>query len=274
MGNWVTVNGPSSTVYCPPSIVPRRPPSTVYRLPSTMHLCLIPLKTIPRRPRRNWRRFQSVMESVGTRKPDLVCLPECAFTGYLYEEDDLRRFAEPVPGPTTEAMGAIARRYGTFVCFGLLEQSAEGVYDTAVLLDREGEIRLVQRKISERSPFARGERIHSVATELGQLAILTCGDLFAPQAVAQLPPELNLLLVPMARAFAGRSPHPERWETEERAAYLQAVRETNSLAALVNALEIGVAEPSFGGALFVSPRGELLAESPHGTDEVLFYDGR
>ncbi|HEB66225.1 MAG TPA: hypothetical protein ENJ02_11885, partial [Chloroflexi bacterium] len=80
MGNWVTVNGPSSTVYCPPSIVPRRPPSTVYRLPSTMRLCLIPLKTIPRRPRRNWRRFQSVMESVGTRKPDLVCLPECAFT--------------------------------------------------------------------------------------------------------------------------------------------------------------------------------------------------
>ncbi len=235
-------------------------------------LCLLPLKTIPRRPRENWRHFQSVLEGIAPHKPDLVCLPECSFTGYLYETRDLARFAEPVPGPTTEAMGAIARRFDAWMCFGLLERAAEGVYDTAVLLNRAGEIRLVQRKVSERPPFACGEDVHSTVTELGRVAILTCGDLFAPQAVSQLPQDLDLLLVPMARAFDKRSPHPKRWEEEERAAYLQAVRETGALAALVNALDVGIEEPSFGGAMLVAPGGKLLAESPHGTDTVLLYN--
>lgn len=237
-----------------------------------MRICLLPLRTAPKAPAENLSRFKQVMRRVAPRRPDLVCLPECTFTGYLYEEDDLARFAEPLSGPTMAEMSRIARTYQTHLCFGLLERASGKVYDTAVLLDRSGEIVLAQRKISEKPPFATGMRVESVETGHGKMAILICGDLFHREAVVRLPADLDLLLVPMARAFDGRSPDEERWLQEERNEYLNAVKAAKVTAALVNALETGIEEPSFGGAMVVDKHGNLLAESPHGTDEVLMYD--
>ncbi len=82
----------------------------------------------------------------------------------------------------------------------------------------------------------------------------------------------DLLIVPMARGFAGRSPDWQRWEREERQVYLDAVAKVGVATVIVNALEIGEEEPSFGGALVVGADGSLLAESPHGTDEILVHD--
>ena len=124
---------------------------------------------------------------------DLICLPECSFTGYLYQEVDFLRFAEPIPGPLTTEM-------------------------------------------------------------------------------TRLDPALKLLLVPTARSFDGQSPDGQRWETEERQVYLDAVKQAGVFTVIVNAMETGTEEPSFGGALVISAQGELLAESPHGSDEILIYD--
>ncbi len=119
-----------------------------------MPICLIALKTEPRNPPANLERpVQCLAEAVYYR-PDLVCLPECTFTGHLYDEDDLERFAEPIPGPITEQMGPLARKYATHLCFGLLEVAESGVYyNSAVLLDRTGKIILRHRKIEEKPPL-------------------------------------------------------------------------------------------------------------------------
>jgi len=146
------------------------------------------------------------------------------------------------------------------------------VYDSGVLLNREGQIVLVQRKLSEKPPFQTGKQVEIAETELGKMAILICGDLFHAEAIAQLSDDLDWVLVPMARAFAGKSPDEHRWEKEERAEYLNAVRATGKTALLVNALDEGIEEPSFGGALIVNGKGKILAESPHGSDEVLLYE--
>ena len=109
-------------------------------------------------------------------------------------------------------------------------------------------------------------------TRLGHLGILVCGDLFAPEVVRRLDPNLDLLLLPMSRAFDRRSPDAARWEREERRAYLEAVRAAGVPTAIVNAREVDAAEPAFGGALLVGADGRLLAEAPHGTDEALLCE--
>ena len=237
-----------------------------------MRVALIPLRTVYRAVETNLHHLDRRLREVRRRRPDLVCLPECTLTGYLYEPGDLARFAETVPGRTTAIMGRLAREGQTWLCFGLIEGTPEGIYNTAVLVDREGEIRLVQRKIHEQPPFAVGQKVETVDTEWGRWGVLICGDLFSAEAVAQVAGKAELLIVPMARSFAGRSPDRRRWEQEERQVYLDAVAGVGVPAVIVNALEVSEEEPSFGGALVVGANGALLAESPHGTDEVVVYD--
>jgi predicted amidohydrolase len=237
-----------------------------------MRVCLVPLKIESRNPSANLRHFKVEIESIAEDKPDLVCLPECAFTGYLYEEDDLSRFAEPIPGPTVVEMAQVARRHQIYLCFGLLERTPSGVYNSAVLLDKQGQVLLLHRKNVEQSPFVKGTRVESVETDFGKLGILICGDLFHDEVAGKITNEWRLLLVPMARSFDGRSPDQERWEREERSAYLEAVKKANVPAVVVNSLEIGTAEGSFGGAMVIDAEGRVLAESSHGTDETLMYD--
>ncbi len=243
-----------------------------YRPAQLYHICLIPLRTQPRAPVGNFEHLVHRLQQASRDRPDLICLPECCLTGYLYEEQDLARFAEPIPGSTTRQMAELARRYHVHLCFGMLEVQGTAFYDSAVLLDPDGQICLVHRKIEEKSPFRRGQAVESAGTELGRLGILICGDLFNASVVQRLDPRLSLLLVPMARSFDSRSPDSERWLREERQAYLDAVKAAGVPALLVNALETGGPEPAFGGAMVVSAQGELLAESPHGTDDILVWD--
>jgi N-carbamoylputrescine amidase len=237
-----------------------------------MRIALIPLKTKPRHPKKNYHHLETVLASIANAQPDLIVLPECTLTGYLYAENDLARFAEPIPGETLAAFARLARQYRAHICFGMLERAGTQVYDSGVLLDREGRMISVQRKMSEQPPFQNGTQVEAAETELGKVAMLLCGDLFHAEAIAQLPDDLDLVLVPMARAFAGKSPDRQRWETEERAEYLQAVKTVGKTALLVNALDDGIEEPSFGGALVVDGDGKILAEAPHGSDDVLLYE--
>ena len=235
-----------------------------------MRLVLLPLKTHPRRPVKNFTRFVEVARTLlKPPKPDLIVLPEAAFTGYLYEPQDLEAFAEPIPGPTTARMAECARAWGVWLGFGLLERTAQGIFNTAVLLDRNGRIVLKHRKIAEQPPFLRSSRVPLAQTEFGRLAFLICGDLFDEEAWQQIPRNTRLVLVPMARSFDEVSPDPERWEREERRAYQEAVARLGVTAALVNALEVETEDPCFGGAMLVSGDGRVLAESPHGTDTPL-----
>ena len=238
-----------------------------------MHIALVPLLTEIKKPSSNMRRFADVLQVLVSKStPDLVILPECTFTGYLYEEEDLKQFAEPIPGPTTEHMAQLARQWCTSICFGLVERAPDGVFNSAVLLDRDGETKLVHRKVSEKPPYANGRRVGAVDTEFGKITVLICGDLFQDEAIQQVPPDTQLLVVPMARGFDKQSPDSRRWEEEERDVYLQAVERVGVSTIVVNALDVDVEEGSFGGGMVVDGHGNLLAETPHGTDKPLVYE--
>jgi predicted amidohydrolase len=237
-----------------------------------MRAALLPLLVEPRNIPANRSELETRLAEVRPHKPDLVCLPECTLTGYLYEEKDLSQYAEPVPGPLSDYLAGLAKAHSVFLCAGLLERTSEGVYNTALLFDRKGNIVLHHRKIEEKPPFLCGNAFRGVDTELGRLHILVCGDLFNEKIISQIDHSLDFLLMPMWRSFAGKSPDLERWQAEERQAYLEAVRGAGVTTLIINALEIAPQDASFGGALIVGADGSLLAESPHGTDQLLIMD--
>ncbi|MBN2007046.1 MAG: carbon-nitrogen hydrolase family protein [Anaerolineae bacterium] len=237
-----------------------------------MRVCLIPLKTELRNPKANLERLIQRLAEVAPYHPDLVCFPECTLTGYLYAEEDFVRFAEPIPGPTTEQLSRLAQTYSLYLCCGLLESTPEGIYNAAVLFNRAGKIIFKHRKVYEQPPFINGDAVGSVETEFGRLSLLICGDLPTEHVVRRLDPATDWLLVPMARSFDGPSPDEARWIAEERQDYLDAVKNAGVAALIVNALDLSDEDTAFGGALVAGAGGELLAESPHGTDVALIWD--
>jgi predicted amidohydrolase len=238
-----------------------------------MRVCLVPLRIEVGNPAENFHRFEQRLAEVARHRPDLICLPECAFTGYLCTEQDFEEFAEPIPGPTTHAVSLLAKIHRSYICFGMLERASEGVYSSAALMDKEGELILVHRKIHEQLPFVKGREVKAVDTELGRLSVLLCGDLFDDEAKAMLDDRLDVLIIPMARCFDGKSPDLERWLKEERQAYAEQIKKVGVTGLLVNSLEnSGDPEAAFGGAMIVNANGEILAESRHGTDDLLIYD--
>jgi hypothetical protein len=77
------------------------------------------------------------LATAGKEGVDIACLPE-EFAGTV---------AEPVPGPTTEAIAELARQYAMYVICPIREQAGERQYNTAVLLDRQGQIAGYYRKV-------------------------------------------------------------------------------------------------------------------------------
>jgi predicted amidohydrolase len=238
-----------------------------------MKVCLIPLKMEARNPAENLHRFQQRLAEVAPYQPDLVGLPECAFTGYLYETQDFEKFAEPIPGETTATIARLAKEHRCYICLGMLEKSKEGVYSSAVLVDKFGRIVHIHRKIIEQPPFATGKEVKAIDTELGKVSILLCGDLFDDGVKAEISSDTDILILPLARSFDGKSPDLERWMKEERQAYVNEIKKVGITGLIVNALEEpSLPEASFGGAMIVSPDGEVLAESEHGTDTALMFE--
>jgi predicted amidohydrolase len=204
-------------------------------------------------------------------QPDLICLPECTLTGYLYKRSDVSDFSEPANGQTMQQMAELARCFQVSLCYGFLESTREGVYNSVALLNKKGELLHIHRKVNEKAPFLCGHSFTLINTEFGDLGIMICGDLFL-ESVETFPDTVQLVLMPMSRCFDGLSPDPKRWEHQERKVYLEAVQAIGIPTAIVNTLTEGTKEVAFGGALMVDGNGRLLAESPHGSDELLIWE--
>jgi hypothetical protein len=86
------------------------------------------------------------LERAALDRPDIVCLPE-TFTGLGRSGEAWFQSAEPVPGPTTEALGAVARQHRMHVICPILERRGDRVYNAAVLIGRDGQVLGAYHKI-------------------------------------------------------------------------------------------------------------------------------
>jgi len=136
-------------------------------------------------PEKNLDMWCEQIDAAGKLKLDAVCLGEeiCA----VGTSKGPRELAEAVPGPITERLGAAAKKNHLYVVATLSERDGERVYNTAVLLDREGRLAGKYRKTHlPREEWMKGVTPGSeypvFQTDFGPVAIQICYDWFFPEA--------------------------------------------------------------------------------------------
>src|SRR5215469_7126157 len=94
-------------------------------------------------PPHNLEKALARIEEAAARGAKVVCLQELFRSRYFCQSEEVRNFdlAEPIPGPTTEALGAAARAHKIVVIGSLFERRTEGIYhNTAVAMDADGRL--------------------------------------------------------------------------------------------------------------------------------------
>lgn len=221
----------------------------------------------------------------------LVLLQELHAGVYFCQTEDMRRFdqAEPIPGPTTDELGALARELSIVVVGSVFERRAPGVYhNTACVLERDGSIAGTYRKMHipddpgyhEKFYFTPGDQgFVPIATSAATLGVLVCWDQWYPEAARLMALHgAEILLYPTAIGWDPRDAEAER--ARQREAWLTVQRAH----AIANGLPVAVCnrtgrepDPSsrtpgidFWGSSFIAgAQGELLAQASADRPAVL-----
>lgn len=138
------------------------------------------------------------LHKAGQNGVDIACLPE-EFAGTK---------AEPIPGPTTEAVAELAKQYNMYVICPIREQAGYEQYNTAVLIDRKGQVAGYYRKIFVfwgEGLHCSTEGVKAFDTDFGRISILTCFDLNFPELWQQCD-NLGVDIVFWPSAYGGGSP--------------------------------------------------------------------
>jgi len=165
----------------------------------------------------NLRRIEYALESARDQHAEIATFPESALLGW--ENPDAHTLATPIPGPDSDRIAALARKYDMMIAIGLDEKDGDRLYDSAILVDKSGKILWKHRKLNVLPglmdpPYSVGARegIGVVDTEFGRIGVVICADTFVDEyarKIANLKPDL--MLVPY-----GWAANVEEWPEHEK----------------------------------------------------------
>jgi len=228
------------------------------------------------------------IREAAARGADIVCTQELYRSRYFCQTESHEHFAlaEPIPGPTTESLQALAKELGVVIVGSLFEKRAEGLYhNTAAIIDADGKYLGKYRKMHipddpqyyEKFYFTPGDLgFQAFDTAAGRIGTLVCWDQWYPEA-ARLTAlaGAEVLFYPTAigwhpaeKAETGAA-QVSAWQTMQRShaiangVYVAAVNRVGHEGPAGGGLE-------FWGASFVcDPFGVVVAEASQTAEEVL-----
>jgi N-carbamoylputrescine amidase len=217
----------------------------------------------------------------------LVCLQELHASPYFCQTLEVGTFdlAEPIPGPSTQFYGALAKELGVVIVTSLFERRAPGLYhNTAAVIESDGTLAGIYRKMhiphdpgfEEKFYFTPGDLgFTPIATSVGKLGVLVCWDQWYPEGARLMAMAgADILIYPTA---IGENPADEPAERERQRQAWITIQRGHAIAnglPVVSINRVGhEADPSgrsggirFWGSSFIAgPQGEFLAEA--GTSE-------
>ena len=228
----------------------------------------------------NKRRLAEKIRKVAQQGAELVVLQELHNGLYFCQEENVDTFdqAEPIPGPSTEFYGALAKELGVVIVTSLFERRATGLYhNTAVILEKDGTIAGKYRKMHipddpgyyEKFYFTPGDLgFQPIDTSVGRLGVLVCWDQWYPEAARLMAlAGAELLIYPTA---IGYDPNDTPEEQQRQRMAWQTVQRGHAVAnglPVVTVNRVGDEDgvPFWGTSFVAGPQGELLFEAP--TDE-------
>jgi predicted amidohydrolase len=140
-------------------------------------------------PQENFKQFAELIDQAGAAKADVVCLPEgITVCGTKLKYADV---AEPIPGPSTQFLGECAARNHAYVVAGIYEREGKAVYNTAVLLGRDGKLVGKYRKVCLPREEIDGGITPGIEypvfdTDFGRVGMMICWDVSYPEVAREL----------------------------------------------------------------------------------------
>ncbi|HSZ80796.1 MAG TPA: carbon-nitrogen hydrolase [Polyangia bacterium] len=242
-------------------------------------------------PRDNLERALTRVREAAKEGAHVICLPELFRSQYFCQTEDHANFdlAEPIPGPSTEALARVAKEARVVVIGSLFERRAAGLYhNTAVVFDADGSTRGLYRKMHipddpafyEKFYFTPGDLgFRAFDTAHGRIGTLVCWDQWYPEG-ARLTAlaGADVLFYPTAIGWhpAEKAEHgaaqASAWQTIQRAHAIA----NGVYVAAVN--RVGLEKPPsgdgagiefWGGSFVADPFGVVLKEASRTEEETL-----
>ena len=225
----------------------------------------------------NKARLAEKIKALAQQGAELIVLQELHNGLYFCQVEDVNLFdqAEPIPGPSTEFFGALAKNLGVVIVTSLFERRAPGLYhNTAVVLEKDGTIAGKYRKMHipddpgyyEKFYFTPGDLgFQPIQTSVGKLGILVCWDQWYPEAARLMAlAGAELLIYPTAIGF---DPNDTPDEQERQRMAWQTVQRGHAVAnglPVITVNRVGDEDgvPFWGTSFVAGPQGELLYEAP------------
>jgi predicted amidohydrolase len=199
------------------------------------------------------------IEEAGKAGVQLLIFPELFLTGYNMR-NEVFRLAEEIPGESTDIISKAVRNAGIHLIFGMPEREAEMIYNTALLIDPEGNIgRYRKAMLPNFGPFEEGlyytpgDEFPVFETDLGSIGIEICYDLFYPE---------------ISKIYAGKgaeilvnisgSPSISR-ELFERVLPARAI-ENGTYMLYSNNIGTQISMVFWGGSRVIGPKGDIIAQ--------------
>ena len=233
---------------------------------------------------RNIRHAIDQIEEAASNGAKVALLPECLDLGWTHPS--CLTLAEGIPeGEPCRLLMAAAKKHGIHVCAGLTEKQDERVYNSAVIIDRHGELLCRHRKLNEldiaQGYYDPGDRLNVAKTEFGTFGLMICADGFAKDHVltrSLCHMGADVILSPCAWAVEDghdniKDPYGEEW----RDAYMPVAKEFST--AIFGVSNVGdivdgpwKGRKCIGCSLAINSQGEEILQGPYGVDaECILY---
>ncbi len=238
----------------------------------------------------NIRKLQANIRIAAQQGAELVVLQELHNGLYFCQTENTELFnqAEPIPGPSTESFGRLAKELGVVIVLSLFERRAPGLYhNTAVVLEKDGTIAGKYRKMHipddpayyEKFYFTPGDLgFEPIDTSVGRLGVLVCWDQWYPEAARLMAMRgAEMLIYPTAIGWESSDTDEEKrrqlgaWITVQRG---HAV--ANGIPVITVNRTGHEPDPSgqtngiqfWGNSFVAGPQGELLTEFTQDKEEI------
>src|SRR5262244_2935191 len=244
---------------------------------------------------KNLERAVAFIEQAAKLGAQVICLPELFRSQYFCQREDASLFdlAEAVPGPSTDAIGRVARERKVTVVAPVFERRAAGLYhNSAAIVDSEGKVSGIYRKMHipddpayyEKFYFTPGDLgFRAFDTKVGPIGTLVCWDQWYPEGARLTALQgANILLYPTAigwhpdeKAEFGQAQH-DAWRTMQRAhaiangVFVAAVnRVGHEFGDIRGNRAQGKGLEFWGGSFLCDPFGRVIVEGSHNKEEIL-----
>lgn len=244
--------------------------------------------------RYNMQRLAESIKALASEGAELIILQELHNSLYFCQVENVNNFdlAEPIPGPSTEFFGSLAKELGVVIVTSLFEKRAAGLYhNTAVVIERDGTIAGKYRKMHipddpayyEKFYFTPGDLgFHPIDTSVGRLGVLVCWDQWYPEAARLMALQgAEMLIYPTAIGFESSDEPAEQQRQREAWTTVQSGHAVANGLPVVAVNRVGhETDPSgmtggieFWGSSFVAgPQGELLYRASDHEEERKIID--